>query len=267
MRIYLIVQGVKAMPWITICDDEAIFLSQVKECVQEYNHVLASSNPGCVFKIKGYENPMELWMELNQPEPADIYIMDIDMPGLGGIDLAKKIREEQPKAIIIFLTSHLEYATEVYKIDALRYIYKPRMREELPEALTAAVQVFEREQKRITLRVDDGSVRIPIGQIIYVCRDKRKIDIHTAVPSALEKPTSLYDGIYTSPIGIGEFFDQLNSERFFFIDRGTFVNLDYVVGIGKDETYIQDKGKEVHLPTSRRRMLILKQALASRWRS
>ena len=255
------------MPWITICDDEASSLAQAKECVLEYNHILASSNPEYVFKIKDYENPMELWMELDQPEPADIYILDIDMPVLGGIDLAKKIRAEQSNAIIIFLTSHLEYATEGYKVDALRYIYKPKMREELQEALAAAIRVFEREQKRITLKTDEGSVRIPIGHIVYVCRVNRKINIHTGIISDLMEHGMHNNDIYTSPIGIGEFFDQLNSERFFFIDRGTFVNLDYVIGIGKDETYILDKGKEVALPTSRRRMPSLKQALASRWGS
>ena len=56
------------MPWITICDDEETFLSQVKECILEYNNTLASSNPGCLFQIKDYENPMALWM--NQ---ADIW--------------------------------------------------------------------------------------------------------------------------------------------------------------------------------------------------
>ena len=81
------------------------------------------------------------------------------------------------------------------------------------------------------------------------------------------EPASHNNGIYTLPVGIGEFFDQLNSERFFFIDRGIIVNLDYVIGIGKDETYILDKGKEVTLPTSRRRMLLLKQELARRWGS
>ena len=69
----------------------------------------------------------------------DIIFLDIEMPKLNGIELAKQIRSKLPDVILIFLTSHNEFAPQGYKVKALRYLSKLNMREQLNEALSAAV--------------------------------------------------------------------------------------------------------------------------------
>lgn len=70
------------------------------------------------------------------------------MPKLNGIELAKQIRSKLPDVILIFLTSHNEFAPQGYKVKALRYLSKLNMREQLNEALSAAVAEFEKIDTR-----------------------------------------------------------------------------------------------------------------------
>ena len=57
--------------------------------------------------------------------PYDLVFLDIEMPAVDGITLAKKIRAKSENAFIVFLTSHIEYALEGYEVNALRYLTKP----------------------------------------------------------------------------------------------------------------------------------------------
>lgn len=54
-------------------------------------------------------------MEIESGHPADIFILDIDMPGMNGFELTEEIRKRIPAPIIIFLTSHIEYGSKACK--------------------------------------------------------------------------------------------------------------------------------------------------------
>ena len=62
----------------------------------------------------------------------DIILLDIDLPGMNGIELGKKILRESKDTVLIYLTSYTEYAWESYMIEAYQYILKSNMEERLP---------------------------------------------------------------------------------------------------------------------------------------
>ncbi|MBQ7372402.1 MAG: response regulator, partial [Blautia sp.] len=70
-----------------------------------------------VDEAKGFTRPEEAlsWMER---EPVDVALLDIDMPGMKGIDLAALIREKWPDMPIIFLTGYAEYALDAFSVHA-----------------------------------------------------------------------------------------------------------------------------------------------------
>ena len=77
----------------------------------------------------------------------DIIILDIDLPGMNGIELGKRIFRDSKDTILIYLTSYTEYAWESYLIEAYQYILKSNMEERLPLILRRVVGEKVKEKK------------------------------------------------------------------------------------------------------------------------
>ena len=88
------------------------------------------------------------WLEANS---ADIAILDIDMPGINGIQLARRIREMRPETAIIFSTGYAQYALEAFELHASGYLLKPVSREKL--ATEVAYALSDRREARQGARV------------------------------------------------------------------------------------------------------------------
>ena len=102
-----------------------------------------------VDEAKGFTRPEEAlsWMER---EPVDVALLDIDMPGMKGIDLAALIREKWPDMPIIFLTGYAEYALDAFSVHASGYLLKPVKIEKLAAELAHAAGFIRNRQ---TIRV------------------------------------------------------------------------------------------------------------------
>ena len=90
---------------IILCDDSPAELSELETMV----NARISGKSGD-FSVQSYSSGAALDFDLEDTARADLYILDIDMPGTNGIALAKKIRELYPNAMLFFYTSHTEYA-------------------------------------------------------------------------------------------------------------------------------------------------------------
>src|SRR5690606_5707367 len=75
------------------------------------------------------------WLQKNH---ADIMLLDIQMPGMDGLEVAAKVRQLENPPVIIFCTAYDEYALEAFRVQALDYILKPVSPEELTRALNRA---------------------------------------------------------------------------------------------------------------------------------
>ena len=104
---------------IALCDDDSRFVNKISCLIQS---ILHSENDSPV--ITTYVNPVALTAAVADGERYDLFILDVQMPGMDGFEVAKSIRENQPNAILLFLSSHLDYAMEGYKVRALRYVSK-----------------------------------------------------------------------------------------------------------------------------------------------
>lgn len=88
---------------VVIIDDNAEFLKEVYEIVKSYFEQCRIP-----VMIKTYNSSQLLLYDLNEKIIYDIYFLDIEMPGINGLQLASDIRKEDEKAIIIFITSYLK---------------------------------------------------------------------------------------------------------------------------------------------------------------
>lgn len=99
----------------------------------------------------------------------DIILMDIDMPGINGMDTAKQIRAQGSNVVIMFITNLAQYAIKGYEVDAIDFVLKPIQYYNFANKIDRAVQIAEsREAKIIMLQISSGVVKINARDIYYV---------------------------------------------------------------------------------------------------
>ena len=86
---------------------------------------------------------------LNSESDYDLIFMEIELPDMDGIQAARFLREKKSDAFIIFLTNHLEYMQEAFKVRAFRFLRKPVNLEEILEALYEAEKEIMKNRKII----------------------------------------------------------------------------------------------------------------------
>ncbi len=232
---------------INICDDSEHDLATLKREIEKYE-----AKKGIRFNLTAYSNPEHLIYELEEKVPADIYILDVSMPEKNGFELADEIRNYTKTAVIIFLTSMETEAARGYKAKALRYLLKVNTERDLEEALDSAVEEISKgDGKTVTLHRYSDYWRIPYSDIVFVTRQSRQLVV-----------TTYSQGELTDNRGITEFYKILDDRRFLFVDRGCFVNIDYICQLSGCELKMKD-GKVLQI--SRRLLQKVKQILLEQW--
>lgn len=111
----------------------------------------------------------------------DIAFMDIELPGMNGMDAAFKLRETDRQVIIIFVTNMAQYAVKGYEVNALYYIIKPVTYQSVAYKLKRALALHEANaQTDLVLRQNSGFARISTRDLLYVEISNHKLMYHTA---------------------------------------------------------------------------------------
>lgn len=116
--------------------------------------------------------------ELRSGAYFDIYVLDIEMPGMNGMELARGIRERYPDVCIIFVTSYSRFALESYEIDAYQYILKEKLTERLP-------RVMEKFFRKTAEETEDAYYTIETSSRMEKFRFKDIIWIYKSVKNAV----------------------------------------------------------------------------------
>ena len=112
------------------------------------------------------------WLESHS---ADIALLDIDMPGMDGIELAIRIREIRPEINVIFLTAYSQYALQAFSLHASGYLLKPADREKLAAEFVYARSSGARPEKaRVEARTFGGFDLFVNGEIVNFRKSKCK---------------------------------------------------------------------------------------------
>lgn len=100
---------------IIIVDDEPEIVEDLKETISVYDG----------FEIAGtYINPLAALADIANTKP-DCAFLDIEMPGMSGIDLAERLLTINPDMDIVFITAFNHYATQAFEVNAIDYVLKP----------------------------------------------------------------------------------------------------------------------------------------------
>ena len=110
---------------------------------------------GSVDIIEKYINPYEAIVKVLHEKP-DIVFLDVEMPGISGIEVAEEIQRSLPEIYIIFITAFDEYAVKAFELNAIDYILKPIKRDRLKKTLQ---RITKSDKKISTL---DTSTKTPM---------------------------------------------------------------------------------------------------------
>ena len=222
---------------IAICDDEELYRVELKTILDK---LLINAD----YNIDTFDDGYML-VESFKAQPYDILFLDIEMPAVDGITLAKSLRAISEKVFIVFLTSHVEYAIEGYEVNALRYLTKPVDIEKLKEVIRY-VQEKQGASRQLIIKEDGEELLININDVIYLESMNQNVRIVTT------------QGEHVIRYNIGDFEEQLKNDGFFRSHRGYLISLAKVKKLSKNDVIMED---DVILPVSRSNVKALKDAL------
>lgn len=188
---------------IAICDDSKLDRQLLKVVIQTY-----FENNEEEFKIFEYELGDNLLDDIE----VELLFLDIIM---NGMKIARKLRDIQFKAPIIFLTAHADYAVESYEVYVAGYLLKPYDTNKLTLLLDEVLQ--RSVQKRIAVKVKKQHRYLEINDIMYVESDKHVLNIHLKDSRVIQTTEKL-----------SELKKTINSKRFIRCYQSYLVNMDYI---------------------------------------
>jgi len=232
---------------IAVCDDD-------QTAVQTHKEILEMCIKECtsVYQTEMYTDSGNLLYDITEDHFFfDLILLDIEMPGNTGMEIAQKIKPFLPNVKIIFITSHIEYAIDAFELSIFRYVPKNDMQKRLPAAIQDAVRLIVLEDgKAYTIQTNSRFEKIPYREIYYIARDGKNASITTA------------GGISKVRKSLQQVYEELGAEEFIYIDRGCIVNMIHIMQI-KDGMAVLKNGTA--LPVSRSHLQEVKAQINHYW--
>lgn len=217
---------------IAVCDDEKSQLEYLNNVIKKWSDAM---NKPCTLSL--FESAEEFWFEYSKNR-FDIAVLDIQMSGQNGMELAKELRKLNDKISIIFVTGIADYIGEGYNVYAVNYLLKPIDENRLFEALSSASERNNTsDNKKVVLEIDGETIAIYEDEIEYL--------------EAFSHSTSVYteSGALEVQSGMNAVIEKFSADKFIKCHRSYGINLKCVKLIKKYEVLL-DSGKTV--PISRR---------------
>lgn len=192
---------------ILICDDEQTYLDTLRIHVEEY-----MQNRHILYSMTALLDASQL----DEEEVFDLAFLDIQMPNIDGITLAKQLRLRNPKLALFFVTNYDEYQDDAMDLQAFRFFEKPFNIKRLYAGLDKAMEYIDGAYIDIYLSENGVQQRVIADDIIYVTRDGRRISIITSTREF--SIAGKYDALC----------EKLPQLFFYPVHKSFFVNLHYV---------------------------------------
>lgn len=193
---------------IAICDDEEKHLKHLQLHIEEYmkNHYIqaeffTTTSPNEILKCDGV---------------FDFAFLDIQMPEIDGITLAKELRNRNSKVILFFITAFDEYQDEAMDLHIFRFFDKPLDIERLYSGLDRAMEYLDESYIEVYLENDSRHIKVPVDNIKYIKRENRKNTVFTN------------NGNYIVRCRFDELISKLPNTFFYLVHKSFYVNLHYI---------------------------------------
>ncbi len=212
---------------IAIVEDNPAEQKKIRECLDYF-----SEQEQIPFEIETYPSGSAFFM--SGMTGYDIIFMDIDMPGMNGMETAQALRKEDPSVVLIFVTNMAQYAISGYDVDALSFILKPVNKYSFAIKMKRAVaRTTKRNDEEISIRADGTLYRIPISEIHYLEVTGHYVIYHTG------------QGDFSEYSTLKEARSKINRPYFAQCNQSYLINLKYMTSVSRETVTVD--GKEFFL--------------------
>ena len=222
---------------ILICDDDLLIVEKLQKYLKSYFSHLHLSCPEIVCFLDGESL-------LADPGDKDILFLDIEMPGLDGMEAAMALREMGETAEICFVTSHGAYALNSYQVDAVGYIMKPIKYTEVKRAIDRAKisinyrRDAQKAKKRyLDIKISRNNVTIDLEKVVYIEKRRNQCVFH------------LEDGEYICYETLSKIYERLDHDSFIYTHQGFIASFHHIKEVKRNAVCF---GRGVEIPISRK---------------
>ena len=244
---------------ILIVDDEPLARARLRALLDECQS--AAGSPWTVAEAADAVRAMDALVH----QPWDVVLLDIHMPGLDGLSLVQRVRQQHLSCAIVFVTADDQHAVTAFELEAVDYLTKPVRKERLARALDRVRQqaVLASPPLAQTLPPDGllihergGMVRIPLTDIVYLKAELKYVTVRTPAK------THLYDGSLQE-------LAQAHPARWLRVHRNALVARHRIRALEKASIHHHDgdvwqvrlEGVDEPLAVSRRQLAAVREAL------
>ena len=234
---------------LALCDDDSTQLNDMALLLREY-----AENRD--IKPTYFTSAEELLQAVQTQGRFDIYLLDVVMPGMNGIELGQRLRDQKDAGLIVYLTTSSEFAVESYLVRAFHYLLKPIQKDQLFRVLDDAVsQLKKRGSETIFVRGKEASYGLALDDILFAESYNRAVRYHLA------------DGRNIDSLSIRTSFHQEVKtllERQYFVPCGAsfVINLHHVAMLDKFGLVFKNG---MQMPLSKQAYTTMRTAWANYW--
>ena len=233
---------------IAICDDELTIVNKIRNDVIAFFKQIQME-----VELVSFFNGEDIIAAIRDEKlQINLLLLDVDMPNVSGLEVARQLRELDDEIIIIFVSAYEQYVFEALEYRPFRYIRKSRMELELTIALRAAYSLYQKRMKKhIIIKNNEGEYRVEQSKILYCEIVKRKLYIHLEGGKVLSAWKTMK-----------ELEQEIANDIFVKIHSGCIVNMKYIKEYSKQDITLDSSEKIV---VSRSGMKLLKEKLSQYW--
>ncbi len=201
---------------IAVCDDETKILEDIKS-------IILNLYPGDDVNLFSSGEKF-----LESDDNPDVLLLDIDMPGMSGMDVASSLADEETDTLIVFVTAHDELVYDSFKYHPFAFVRKTYLREELSGVLKDCRLKIDKKNKHYVFKSGFETVSLPLDEILYFESFANYLTVKT---NTLEyKTRSTISGAQS----------ELEKNDFLRIHKGFLVNLEHIKTVKSDELLLDN---------------------------
>ena len=161
---------------VAICDDDNAICNHIDQII--LNH---GKENKLQIQTEVFYSGKELCKHLDSDSQFDLIFLDIEMPGLSGVDIGQRIRKTKNdyNTELIYITGTNQYMRQLLDLRPLRYIEKPFTKETITEALELALQLADQLEGYFRFSIKGADYKLKYGEILYLESRLRKIFLVT----------------------------------------------------------------------------------------
>lgn len=219
---------------ILIVEDDPDESDRLRSYLERY-----AAEHGKDLHVTTYDNAVPL---IESRREFDLIFLDINLPGISGMEAAQLLRAYDETTLIVFVTDLAQYAVKGYEVNALDFVVKPANYYGISMRMDKAIRVLRRRSGRsVTLSAHGGLHVVPLAEIVYVEVANHDLAYHLASGDVVR-----VRGTMAAAAG------ELADGPFVRVSNSHLVNMDHIASV-RDGAVVTSDGGNVFFSRARKR--------------